>query len=83
MDATSRMDQERTARAGFANESQRYAAADRLARDEFTPRQAAAGFQSQAVQRMENAQLAYEQASTPAQRASPHGIACCPGRQGA
>ncbi len=68
--AANNMDRERTSRESNALESQRYAASDRLARDEFGLKQAMAGFQNRSAQRMENAQVAYEQAGTPALRAA-------------
>lgn len=68
--AAGNMDRERSTRDANALEAQRYAASDRLARDEFGLKQAMAGFQNRSAQRVENAQVAYEQAATPALRAA-------------
>lgn len=50
--------------------AQRYDDANQIAAGELGLKQAMAGFQNRAAQRMENAQVAYEQAATPAQRAA-------------
>ncbi|CAM3407243.1 hypothetical protein [Paracidovorax anthurii] len=50
--------------------AQRADDANRIAAGRLAIEQNAAGFQNRAAQRMENAQVAYEQASTPAQRIS-------------
>ncbi len=50
--------------------AERFDDAHRIAAGELGLKQTAAGFQNRAAQRMENAQLAYEQSSTPAQRVS-------------
>ncbi|SFE19050.1 hypothetical protein [Paracidovorax konjaci] len=50
--------------------AQRADDANRIAAGRLAIEQNAAGFQNRAAQRMENAQVAYEQAATPAQRAS-------------
>lgn len=55
-------------RAGVSAE--RFDEANRIAAGELGLKQNAAGFQNRAAQRLENAQVAYEQASTPAQRVS-------------
>lgn len=50
--------------------AERFDEANRIAAGELGLKQNAAGFQNRAAQRLENAQVAYERASTPAQRIS-------------
>lgn len=50
--------------------AQRYDDANQIAAGQLALQQTAAGFQNRAAQRMENAQVAYEQAGTPALRAA-------------